>query len=68
MATQLTFDKHDSFHGEVLRGAVGATVAQDDETVVGVSWNNFQEERWGLWDEPAIQAALEAARVHMLKN
>jgi len=39
----------------------GAVMAQDDKTVVGVSWNNFQEERWGLWDEPAIKGALEAA-------
>ena len=38
-----------------VAGAVGAVAAQDDETVVGVSWNNFQEERWGLWDEPAIK-------------
>jgi D-xylose transport system substrate-binding protein len=30
------------------------------DCVVGVSWNNFQEERWGLWDEPAIQAAIDA--------
>lgn len=30
------------------------------DCVVGVSWNNFQEERWAKWDEPAIQAALEA--------
>ncbi len=42
-------------------GTVGAVAAQDDELVVGVSWNNFQEERWGLWDEPALKAALEAA-------
>ncbi|HEY7755651.1 MAG TPA: D-xylose ABC transporter substrate-binding protein [Actinomycetota bacterium] len=27
---------------------------------VGVSWNNYNEERWALWDEPAIQAALDA--------
>ncbi len=40
---------------------VGAVAAQDDELVVGVSWNNFQEERWGVWDEPAIKAALDAA-------
>ncbi|MES2210238.1 MAG: substrate-binding domain-containing protein [Chloroflexota bacterium] len=28
---------------------------------VGVSWNNYQEERWAKWDEPAIKAALAAA-------
>ncbi len=27
---------------------------------VGVSWNNFQEERWGKFDKPALQAAIEA--------
>jgi D-xylose transport system substrate-binding protein len=27
---------------------------------VGVSWNNYQEERWAKWDEPAIKAALTA--------
>lgn len=37
----------------------GAVVAQD-KIVVGVSWNNFQEERWKT-DEGAIKAALEAA-------
>ena len=28
--------------------------------VVGVSWNNYQEQRWALWDEPAIKDAVEA--------
>ena len=26
---------------------------------VGVSWNNYQEERWAKWDEPAIKAAIQ---------
>src|ERR687896_187912 len=34
--------------------------AAGGECVVGVSWNNYQEERWALGDEPAIQAALDA--------
>ena len=29
--------------------------------VVGVSWNNYNEERWAKADEPAIKAALTAA-------
>ena len=29
------------------------------DCVVGVSWNNYQEERWALRDEPNIQAALD---------
>jgi D-xylose transport system substrate-binding protein len=28
---------------------------------VGVSWNNYQEERWAKWDEPAIKKAVEDA-------
>jgi D-xylose transport system substrate-binding protein len=28
---------------------------------VGVSWNNFKEERWAKWDEPSIKAVVEAA-------
>ena len=28
---------------------------------VGVSWNNYKEERWAKWDEPTIKAAVEAA-------
>src|ERR1700755_3485232 len=41
---------------------VGATPkpASADDLVVGVSWSNFQEERWKT-DEAAIKAALEAA-------
>ncbi|WP_374114509.1 D-xylose ABC transporter substrate-binding protein [Ancylobacter mangrovi] len=38
--------------------AMGAAHAQD--VVVGVSWSNFQEERWKT-DEAAIKKALEAA-------
>ena len=32
----------------------------DEELIVGVSWNNYNEERWAKADEPAIKAALEA--------
>src|SRR5215204_3995708 len=28
---------------------------------VGVSWNNFKEERWAKWDEPAIKEVVEGA-------
>ena len=28
---------------------------------VGVSWNNFKEERWAKWDEPAIKQVVEGA-------
>jgi len=33
----------------------------DDELIIGVSWSNFNEERWAKWDEPDIIAAIEAA-------
>ncbi len=36
-----------------------AVVAQDELTI-GVSWNNFQEERWKT-DEAAIKGVLDAA-------
>jgi len=41
--------------------SAGLVAAQDDELIVGVSWNNYNEERWANWDEPAIKAALDAA-------
>jgi D-xylose transport system substrate-binding protein len=41
-------------------GGATTTAGGDDEIIVGVSWNNYNEERWALWDEPAIVAAVEA--------
>lgn len=38
----------------------GSSIAQEDPIVVGVSWANFQEERWQT-DEAAIVAVIEAA-------
>ena len=41
--------------------ALGTSVYADGHGItVGVSWSNFQEERWKT-DEAAIVAALEAA-------
>jgi len=37
------------------------TTTMADQLVIGVSWNNYNEERWAAWDEPAIVAALDAA-------
>ena len=39
---------------------LGATAQTMDKVVVGVSWSNFQEERWKT-DEAAIKGALAAA-------
>jgi D-xylose transport system substrate-binding protein len=43
-------------------GTTATTVAAGagDELIVGVSWNNYNEERWAKSDEPAIKAALAA--------
>jgi D-xylose transport system substrate-binding protein len=35
---------------------------------VGVSWNNYQEERWAKWDEPAIKAAIQAGGGTYISN
>lgn len=40
--------------GETTGGGGGGDI------VVGVSWNNYNEERWAKWDEPAIKEALDA--------
>ena len=44
----------------VITGATNVASFAQDGVVVGVSWNNFQEERWKT-DEAAIKAVLEAA-------
>ena len=41
----------------VFGGVAGAALAKD--LVIGVSWNNFQEERWKT-DEAAMKAVIEA--------
>ena len=38
------------------------------DCVVGVSWNNYQEERWAKFDEPAIKAAVEAGGGTYISN
>jgi len=47
---------------EATTTAAGATTtaAAGGDCLVGMSWNNYNEERWAKHDEPAIQAALEA--------
>ena len=54
-------------------GGAGATVPAGTGgaaggCVVGVSWNNYQEERWAKWDEPAIKAAIEAGGGSYISN
>ena len=39
-------------------GGASPTASTAAACTVGVSWNNYQEERWAKWDEPAIKAAI----------
>jgi D-xylose transport system substrate-binding protein len=50
-------------------GSTGATGATGGGNVtVGVSWNNYNEERWAKWDEPAIQEALQACGAEYISS
>lgn len=53
--------------GAATTGA-GTTAAGGGDCVVGVSWNNYQEERWGKWDEPALKKAIEAGGGKYISN
>lgn len=49
------------FHAKAVCAAIEAVVEdQAHAQTVGVSWSNFQEERWKT-DEAAIKGALDAA-------
>jgi D-xylose transport system substrate-binding protein len=61
-ATDTTAAPDTTEGGTDTTAAPGTTAGGgDEELIVGVSWNNYNEERWALWDEPAIVAALEEA-------
>ncbi len=49
-------------------GSAPATGGGGGDCVVGVSWNNYQEERWAKWDEPALKAAIEAGGGSYISN
>jgi D-xylose transport system substrate-binding protein len=48
--------------------AAGGGGAAAGDCVVGVSWNNYQEERWAKWDEPALKDAIEAGGGSYISN
>jgi D-xylose transport system substrate-binding protein len=48
--------------------ACSSSSSTSSTCVVGVSWNNYQEERWAKWDEPAIKTALTAAGCSYISN
>ena len=45
---------------ETTTTAAATTTAAEEGFIVGVSWNNYNEERWAKWDEPDMKAAIEA--------
>ena len=49
-------------------GGAGTTGAAGGKCVVGVSWNNYQEERWAKFDEPAIKDAVAAGGGTYISN
>jgi D-xylose transport system substrate-binding protein len=49
-------------------GTPAPSGAAAGDCVVGVSWNNYQEERWAKWDEPALKAAIEAGGGKYISN
>ena len=48
--------------------AAAGTSGGGGDCTVGVSWNNYQEERWAKWDEPALKAAIEAGGGTYISN
>jgi D-xylose transport system substrate-binding protein len=48
--------------------SAGTTAAAGTGCKVGVSWNNYQEERWAKWDEPALKKAIEAGGGSYISN
>ena len=49
-------------------GGTTTTKAVTTACKVGVSWNNYQEERWAKFDEPAIKKAVEAGGGTYISN
>jgi D-xylose transport system substrate-binding protein len=49
-------------------GSAAPSVVAANGCKVGVSWNNYQEERWAKWDEPAIKNTLAAAGATYISN
>jgi len=52
----------------VISACSSSSTPAPAKCVVGVSWNNYQEERWAKWDEPAIKAALTKAGCDYISN
>jgi D-xylose transport system substrate-binding protein len=53
---------------QAAESQAAASGGASGDCTVGVSWNNYQEERWARWDEPAIRDTLEAAGATYVSN
>jgi D-xylose transport system substrate-binding protein len=67
-ATVIVVGACTSNNGGGTSAAPGGSTSTAGGCTVGVSWNNYQEERWAKWDEPAIKAALSAAGAKYISN
>jgi D-xylose transport system substrate-binding protein len=54
--------------GTTAGGGSAPTSGASGDCIVGVSWNNYQEERWAKWDEPALKEAIEAGGGSYISN
>jgi D-xylose transport system substrate-binding protein len=61
-------DDDDGGGAEGTEAPAGTGGEATGDCVVGVSWNNYQEERWAKWDEPALKAAIEAGGGTYISN
>ena len=52
---------------DTTEGGTDTTAAGGDGVTIGFSWNNFNEERWSKFDEPAFVAAIEAEGAEYIK-
>ena len=52
----------------VIATACGGAGTSAAGCTIGVSWNNYQEERWAKWDEPAIKKAITDAGGKYISN
>jgi D-xylose transport system substrate-binding protein len=52
---------------DTTEGASDTTTAAGEDFTIGFSWNNFNEERWSKFDEPAFVAAIEAEGAKYIK-
>jgi D-xylose transport system substrate-binding protein len=52
---------------DTTEGGTDTTASGGDGVTIGFSWNNFNEERWSKFDEPAFVAAIEAEGAEYIK-